>query len=190
VEPVNWRHSHASLLLLSTSSSPVGKRKTTHHDETRNLSRQQKSLDFKYSSEWIQVTKKKITDVPHLAENIRHLLTLLLSPLVCAQLSFSYLQCTLILANLKKLSDPLLIWCKTSNFPDQTPDKEYPLTGFLHSNKQEETASQPATWNAKALQKSSLVKQIVINMMPQWNILSPRNKYKEEQKHDYKQNNK
>jgi hypothetical protein len=27
-------------------------------------------------------------------------------------------------------------------------------------------------------------------MMPQWNILSPRNKYKEEQKHDYKQNNK
>lgn len=73
-----------------------------------------------------------IIDLPHLTECVRHFLTLLLCPLVSAQLSFSNFQSPLILSNFEKLSDPLLIWCKSSNFPDQAPHKEDSFTGFLH----------------------------------------------------------
>jgi hypothetical protein len=52
---------------------------------------------------------------------------------VCPKLSLSYLQSTLVLANLEELSDPLLIRRKASNFPDQTPDEENSFARFLHS---------------------------------------------------------
>ena len=68
---------------------------------------------------------------PHLPEDIGHLLSLLLCPLVSSELSFSNLQSTLVLANLQKLSDSLLIRSKPSNLPDQAPDHGHPLCCFL-----------------------------------------------------------
>lgn len=70
---------------------------------------------------------------PHLAENIGHLLSLLLGPLVGTQLPLGDLKSTLVLPDLQKLSDPLLIWSKPSNFPDQVPHKVDPLARFLQN---------------------------------------------------------
>lgn len=70
---------------------------------------------------------------PQLAEDARHLLALLLCPLVSTQLSLCYFQCTLVLPNFEKLSDSLLIWCKSSNFPYHVPYKMDPLAGFLNA---------------------------------------------------------
>ena len=67
----------------------------------------------------------------HLPEDIGHLLSLLLCPLVSSELSFSNLQSTLVLANLQKLSDTLLIGGKSSNLPNQASDESHPLSSFL-----------------------------------------------------------
>lgn len=70
-------------------------------------------------------------NVPHPPKNIGHLLTPLLSSLVCPKLSFCYIKCTLVLSNLQKLSDTLLIWCESSNFPNQVSHKIDPFANFL-----------------------------------------------------------
>ena len=68
---------------------------------------------------------------PHLPEDISHLLSLLLCSLVSTKLSLGHLQCTLVLPNLQKLSDTLLIGGKSSNLPNQASDESHPLSSFL-----------------------------------------------------------
>ena len=71
-------------------------------------------------------------EIPHLAENTGHLLSLSFSSLVSSQLSLGNFKSSLVFTNLQKLSDPLLIGSLTRNFLDEIPDKNSPFACFLH----------------------------------------------------------
>lgn len=70
---------------------------------------------------------------PHLAKDIGHLLSLPLSPLVGAKFSLCHLKSTLVLTHLQKLSNPLFIRSKASNFPNQVLHKMHPFACFLQN---------------------------------------------------------
>jgi hypothetical protein len=75
----------------------------------------------------IGASNRAFITVPHLPQDTRHLLSLLLGSLVGSQLPLCDLQGTFVLANLEKLSDTLLIGGKPSNLPDQAPHEVDPL---------------------------------------------------------------
>lgn len=91
------------------------------------------SHTWKHQSEPENGKTGKMNSQPHLAENIGHILSLPLCPLVGTQLSLCHLESTLVLTYLQKLSDPLLIWSKTRNFPDKTSHEVHPLASFLQT---------------------------------------------------------
>lgn len=85
--------------------------------------------------------------LPHFAENIGHFLTLLLGPLMSAQLSLSHFQCTLVFPNFEQFSDSLFIGSKTSNFPDETSHKMDSFTRFLYKMRKYKFESTTISYN-------------------------------------------